>query len=45
MQDRLCSMSFHWEPGNEELGFLIEQKDQTGKWKVFAEDTLRRTES
>ena len=34
--------TFTWNPETKRWVFLMEQKDQTGKWKVFAEDTLRR---
>jgi hypothetical protein len=31
-----------WNPELKRWVFLMEQRDQTGKWKVFAEDSLRR---
>jgi hypothetical protein len=34
--------TFTWIPESKHWSFLMEQKDTTGKWKVFAEDTLRR---
>jgi hypothetical protein len=34
--------TFTWNPELKRWVFLMEQKDQTGKWKVFAEDSLRR---
>jgi hypothetical protein len=34
--------TFTWNPDSKRWIFLMEQKDQTGKWKVFAEDSLRR---
>ena len=34
--------TFTWNPESKRWIFLMEQKDATGKWKVFAEDTLRR---
>jgi hypothetical protein len=34
--------TFTWNPETKTWIFLMEQKDQAGKWKVFAEDTLRR---
>jgi hypothetical protein len=34
--------TFTWNPETKGWVFLMEQKDQTGKWSVFAEDTLRR---
>jgi hypothetical protein len=34
--------TFTWDPEAKRWTFLMEQKDATGKWKVFAEDTLRR---
>ena len=39
MQDRGALCRFTWNPETENWIFLMEQKDQTGKWKVFAEDT------
>jgi len=33
--------TFTWNPPKGWV-FLMENKDQTGKWKVFAEDSLRR---
>jgi hypothetical protein len=35
--------TFTWNRETKKWVFLMEQKDQTGKWKVFAEDTLRRS--
>jgi hypothetical protein len=35
--------TFTWNPETKSWVFLMEQKDQAGKWKVFAEDTLRRS--
>jgi hypothetical protein len=32
-----------WNPGTKTWGFLMQQKDKTGKWKIFAEDSLRRS--
>src|SRR5215475_4092378 len=34
--------TFTWNPESRTWVFLMEQKDQTGKWKVFAEDKLAR---
>src|SRR5215468_766912 len=34
--------TFTWNPESKTWIFLMEQKDQTGKWKVFAEDRLAR---
>src|SRR5881394_3380340 len=34
--------TFTWNPETKSWIFLMEQKSQTGKWGVFAEDTLRR---
>ena len=34
--------TFTWNPEVKSWVFLMEQKDRTGKWGVFAEDTLRR---
>jgi hypothetical protein len=34
--------TFTWNPETKRWVFLMEQKDQTGNWSVFAEDTLRR---
>src|SRR5215813_14982945 len=34
--------TFTWNPESKTWVFLMEQKDQTGKWKVFAEDKLAR---
>jgi len=34
--------TFTWNPESKTWVFLMEQKDQTGKWKVFAEDRLAR---
>jgi hypothetical protein len=34
--------TFTWHPESKSWIFLMEQKDQTGNWKVFAEDSLRR---
>jgi hypothetical protein len=34
--------TFTWHPDTKRWVFLMEQKDQTGTWKTFAEDTLRR---
>ena len=34
--------TFTWNPESKRWVFLMEQKGQTGKWKVFAEDNLRR---
>jgi Protein of unknown function (DUF1579) len=34
--------TFTWNPENESLVCLMEQKDSAGNWKVFAVDTLRR---
>jgi len=34
--------TFTWYPETKLWISLMEQKDATGKWKVFAEDTLRR---
>lgn len=31
-----------WNPESKSWIFLMERKDQTGKWNVFGEDTLRR---
>lgn len=31
-----------WNPETKGWTFLMEQKDRSGKWAVFAEDTLRR---
>jgi hypothetical protein len=33
--------TFTWNPETKSWVFLMEQKDRTGKWRVFAEDTLR----
>ena len=33
--------TFTWNPETKSWVFLMEQKDRTGKWAVFAEDTLR----
>jgi len=35
--------TFTWHPENKQWIFLMEQKDSSGKWKIFAEDTLRRS--
>ncbi len=35
--------TFTWNPDAKAWTFLMEQKDKTGKWKVFAEDSLRRS--
>ena len=46
MPDRLLHYVVSlWNPETKSWVFLMEQKDQTRKWRVFAEDTLRRTES
>jgi len=34
--------TFTWHPDTKRWVFLGEQKDRTGTWRVFAEDTLRR---
>ena len=34
--------TFTWNPESKRWMFLMDQKHQTGKWKVFAEDSLRR---
>jgi hypothetical protein len=34
--------TFTWSPETKSWVFLGEQKDKAGKWKVFAEDALRR---
>ena len=34
--------TFMWNPDSKTWVFLMEQKDQAGKWKVFAEDRLVR---
>lgn len=34
--------TFTWLPETKSWIFLMEQKDPAGKWKVFAEDILRR---
>lgn len=34
--------TFTWNPETKGWVFLMEQKNQTGNWSVFAEDTLRR---
>jgi hypothetical protein len=34
--------TFTWYPETKTWISLMEQKDSTGKWKVFAEDTFRR---
>jgi len=34
--------AFTWYPETKTWIFLMEQKDQSGKWKEFAEDKLRR---
>lgn len=34
--------TFTWNPETKTWVFLGEQKDAAGKWKVFAEDSLRR---
>ncbi len=34
--------TFTWTSETKKWVFLMEHKDQTGKWGVFAEDTLRR---
>lgn len=36
--------TFTWNPETKMWVSLLEQKDTTGKWKVFAEDTLRRSQ-
>jgi hypothetical protein len=34
--------TFTWNPDKKSWTFLMQQKDQTGKWTLFAEDTLMR---
>ena len=34
--------TFTWNPESKTWVFVMEQKDKTGKWKVFAEDKLVR---
>lgn len=34
--------TFKWDPEGKVWSCLMEQKDKTGRWKTFAEDTLRR---
>ena len=34
--------TFTWNPETKRWFFLMEQRDQTGKWSTFAEETLRR---
>jgi hypothetical protein len=34
--------TFTWNPNKKSWTFLMRQKDQTGKWTLFAEDTLVR---
>jgi len=35
--------TFTWNPETKRWKFLMEQKDQLGKWLVFAEDILRKS--
>jgi hypothetical protein len=34
--------TFNWNPATKSWTCLMQQKDKSGKWTVFAEDTLRR---
>ena len=34
--------TFTWNPDKKSWSFLMQQKDQSGKWTLFAEDTLLR---
>jgi Protein of unknown function (DUF1579) len=34
--------TFTWDPNKKSWTFLMQQKDQSGKWTLFAEDTLVR---
>ncbi len=34
--------TFLWNPETKTWNFLMQRKDKTGKWQVFAEDSLRR---
>jgi hypothetical protein len=34
--------TFTWNPKTRTWNFLMQSKDKTGKWEIFAEDSLRR---